>query len=233
MLWSQAQQRTNLLNDPSFEGETWGTVLVSPDNNAFFNVPLGWGGGAYTQDVGIAWLNVYVNAYPHKGDYRVREGDTSLHVSRGGGQFTAWAFQTVLTVPNTPLEGGAYAFIDHANSAGYVRVGIDPSGNTNPYSSTVIWGEVYALQQEWVRPTVTTMATGTRATLFLFASQHSPADPNSVYWDGAFLFGESRQVVMIAPPTTSPNNAPSLIPTKNGCPLRQRDCNKYPIREDK
>jgi hypothetical protein len=195
----------NLLSDPSFEGETWDTVLVSPNADTFLNVPQGWRGGALTTPTGVSWRNVYVNGYPHAGDSLVYDGERSLHLSRGGGQWTAWVSQTVDTVPNTLLEGGAWAYILHARNQGFVRVGIDPMGNNNPFSSTVIWGEPSGIPTYWHKVSVTAQATGRRATLFLFAYQDAPADPNSVYWDAAFLVGEGvRPSIVPLPPTSAP-----------------------------
>ncbi|GEM_PF-5669577 len=210
--YAQFSSVGNLLGAPSFEGEDWQMLMASPQKDTFFNAPIGWSGGALTRPNDVPWRNVYVNGYPHAGDARVHSGSYSIHISRGGGQWTAWLSQTVNTVPDTPIEAGAWAYILHQRNEGYVRIGIDPSGNKNPFSSTVIWGEPSGIPNYWHKLTLSTQATGTRTTIFLFAYQNSPGEPNSVYWDDAFLNGEGALAQVVAPPTSPTQYLPTVQP---------------------
>jgi uncharacterized protein YgiM (DUF1202 family) len=144
----------------------------------------------------------------------VWNGRRSYHVSRGGGQFTAWISQTVATVPNTPLDGGAWAYIEKNDGTSQVRAGIDPTGGTNPFAPTVIWGPTTAVPNDWQRASVRTTATGTAATFFLFMTQTNPGDPNGVYWDDAILNGQGGGSIVPPPPQT-PAPTGQVVTTNN------------------
>ncbi|HEX2908609.1 MAG TPA: SH3 domain-containing protein [Phototrophicaceae bacterium] len=183
-------QATNLLQDPGFEGEGYTRITADPaDPYTTFNVPYSWWGGLVAGGGGAAWINVYPNGFPHTGPIK-RSGNRSYNLGRGGGTFTAWISQQVSVQPNTNVEGGAWVYI-HSNSGGsIVRAGIDPTGGTDANSPTVVWGNASGGLYQWNYVTAATKAGAAGVvTLFLYATQTAPSDPNSVYWDDAFLNG--------------------------------------------
>ncbi len=184
---SVGAQFVNLLVDPSFEGEQYVVAAYDPTDGTAFSVPVGWGGGVVTQSSTEAWMNKIPTGFPHFGNVKWA-GNRSLHVSRGFATFTAWVYQQVSVQPNTDLVGGARAFIENPTN-GAVRVGIDPLGGTNPFEPRVVWSAQAGNRYAWNAMEARTKAGGPVATIFLFATQGVPSDPNGVYWDEAYLIG--------------------------------------------
>jgi uncharacterized protein YraI len=111
-------------------------------------------------------------------------------MARGGGTFTAWLLQQVSVQPNTDIQGGAWAYIQNNFSGAVTRVGIDPTGGTDPNSPNIVWSDWGGGLNQWNLMQVTTRAGATGAvTLFLYATQSQPSDPNGVFWDDAYLVG--------------------------------------------
>lgn len=195
-LWgiSPAQaQAANLLQDPGFEGESYSFVSADPLALAVtYNVPAGWGGAVVQSPRSQPWMNVHPTGFPHTGPFR-RSGNRSFHMARGGGTFTAYLYQRVNVVPGTPLQGGAWAFIDNGSGTSVVRAGIDPTGGIDPFSGSVVWSAWNGNGFNWTPVTVNSTAVSGTVTLFLFATQTFPVDPNGVYWDDAFLYGTAGQ----------------------------------------
>lgn len=204
-------QTSNLLANGSFEGGGYTTAAFAPDSSAFYNVPEGWGGDVLVGG-GAAWQNIMPNGYPHTGNVK-SNGAKSFHISRGYATFTAWIYQRVATVPNTQLDGGAMAYIENPSGTAFVRVGIDPTGGTNPFAPTVQWSGSASSANTWNAVRLSVKATGNTATFFLFASQNAPADPNGVYWDDAFLFGQGGTSIVPAPEVSAPTSERVVVPT--------------------
>lgn len=183
-------QAGNLLNNPGFESTSYTFISADPQALAVtYSAPSGWGGGVVTGG-GQPWQNVHPSGFPHNGPYKL-QGNSSFHMARGGGTFTAYIYQQVSVAPNTPVEGGAWAFIENGSGTAIARVGIDPTGGTNPFSGAVVWSGNGANGFNWNRMSVSATAQGGTVTLFLFATQSFPVDPNGVYWDEAFLYGNA------------------------------------------
>lgn len=178
----------NLLQNGDFESETYTRISEDQGAGVSYNVPIGWGGGVVLGG-GQPWQNVHPTGFPHTGALKY-SGFRSFHMARGGGTFTAFIYQTVNVQPGTTVEGGAWAYIE--GNTGFVRVGIDPNGGSDPNSGAVIWSGWSATHYNWQRPSVQATANGA-VTLFLYATQEQPGDPNGVYWDAAFLNGIAGQ----------------------------------------
>ncbi len=204
-----AQAQTgNLLQNPSFEGDQFTTVAVAPTGDFFFNVPVPWQGGVVTTPGLAPWQNLVPNGYPHFGGF-VWNGLRSYNVGRGGGQFTAWIYQTVGTAPNTPLTGSAYVYIEKNDGASLTRIGIDPTGGTNPFAGTVVWSGYSNTPNAWQGMFVSTTAQGGSATMFLYMTQTAPGDPNQLYWDDAILTGQGAEIV--PPPAVNPPPTTQIV----------------------
>lgn len=200
---SPASAQGNLLANPSFDSEVY--TPISFDEAAptlYMAVPEGWGGAVIQSPRNFPWMNVHPTGLPHIGAIKV-EGFRSYHLARGGGTFTAYIYQQVAVEPGTAVQGGAWVYIE--GTAGVARVGIDPLGGTNPFEARVAWAET-GTRYGWSTPTVSTTAESNVVTLFLFATQVLPSDPNGVYWDAAFLNGVAGNVPVdqaAAPEATS------------------------------
>ncbi len=197
-------QPENLLQDSGFESADYRLVSRDPnDPGTTFNAPSGWWGGVVQPPGPESWRNAHANGFPHTAGTKI-EGGRSFHMSRGGGTFTAYLYQQVNVVPGTDVEGGAWAYAEN-NGGSLIRLGIDPTGGTNPFSASVIWTPYSGTRYQWVQLSTRARAEGGVVTLFLFATQDAPSNPNGVYWDQAFLYGTRGQPVV-----TSSNPAPVI-----------------------
>ncbi|MFW5748419.1 MAG: SH3 domain-containing protein [Chloroflexota bacterium] len=179
-------QQGNLLQNASFDSEVYTPVSFDPAvPSVYLAVPQGWNGAVIQAPRTEPWMNIHPTGLPHIGPIKV-DGYRSYHVARGGGTFTAYIFQQVNVEPGTTVQGGAWVFIE--GNTGVARVGIDPNGGTNPFAPGIVWQETVT-RFGWSTPTVNATASGGTVTLFLFATQGVPANPNGVYWDAAFLNG--------------------------------------------
>jgi uncharacterized protein YraI len=94
-----------------------------------------------------------------------------------------------------------------------VRAGIDPTGGADPFSPNVVWSNWSGSRNSWNQVSLSTTAKGGVATLFLYATQDTPADPNGVYWDNAYLNGTPG--VAPAQPGAAPATRPMVTATAN------------------
>lgn len=183
-----AQEPGNLLSDPSFEYIGDYKVIEAADD-AIFAVPPAWSGWVTLTPRQQDWQNRMPNGFPHTGLFKI-DGARSLSISRGFSTFTTAVFQTVTVPENANLVGSARGFMERGNpvvDGAQFRVGIDPTGGTNPLSPGVVWSPWVTAEDGWQRARVDATAIGTRATLFLYSTQTQPSDPNSMYWDNAVL----------------------------------------------
>ncbi len=198
-------QTTNLLQNPGFDSESFSFISAdSLDPNTTYNAPAGWWGGIVFSPHDAFWMNVHPNGFPHSGGLK-RSGIFSYNMARGGATFTAYLYQQVSAAPNTDVQGGAWAFLENYTD-GRARVGIDPTGGTDPFSGNVVWSSFAGGLFQWNYMSVNAhVSKGGVATLFLYATQNQPSNPNGVYWDEAFLNGIPGQ----SPVNTSTTSAPA------------------------
>jgi len=183
-----AAQSPNLLQNPGFDSEMYTLISQDPlDPATWYNAPQGWWGGIITAPHDASWQNVHPSGYPHSA-FLKRSGIFSFNMARGGGTFTAYIYQHVPVVPDTDVQGGAWAYLENDVTSS-VRVGIDPFGGADPGSPNVVWSGWSGSLRQWNYLNVVTKSKAGTVTLFLYATQAQPANPNGVYWDEAFLFG--------------------------------------------
>ncbi len=189
----KARAQTNLLTDPGFESTAvWKNVTSAADDSASFNVAPAWNGWLTTTG-SETWQNVIPNGYPHskrfEGEPFVRSGNRSQNIGRGGGTFTAAVYQTVAVEEGANVIGSAYVVMDiPAGANSQARVGIDPNGGNSPFDGDIVWSAwgtniIGQMRQLTAQAT----STGTAVTLWLYATQTVPSNPNGVFWDDASL----------------------------------------------
>jgi uncharacterized protein YgiM (DUF1202 family) len=191
--------QTNMLGNSGFDSEVYRGYSVN------YSLPDYWGGGYREKAASDAsWQHLEPFGLPHTAGFRTA-GERSFHMSRGSATFEAWIFQQVNVAPGTTLTGGAKAYIESGPDA-YAWVGIDPFGGTNPSSGTIVWNGLSNSSNRWLDLSVNVTARAGTVTLFLFAEQSSPYDPNGVYWDEAYLIatGGSPQPAQPAPAAPAP-----------------------------
>jgi LysM repeat protein len=206
-------QDPNLLKDGGFESQTYKNVAIG-DGGASFNVPGDWNGW-YTQSPReYDWKNLTPNGAPHTGGFK-KTGDRSLSIGRGSATFTAAVYQQVTVTAGSNLRATASVFIENVSERlSEVRIGIDPSGGTNPLAGGIIWSAPNRTVQSWTSVSVDATATGGAVTVFLFMSQLWPNDPNNVYWDDASLLvggGGGSAAATAGPGTAVPPTSAPLV----------------------
>jgi len=176
------------------------------------------GQGAPTRTAPNGW-SLWVGAgapeaFPHTDPLQVIDGEVSWNVKQGDGAFTAAGYQRVggLT-PGTRLSFSAHAWLYTCNDRQYsciipdypyrrsdpsagasVKVGIDPTGGTDPLSANVVWSGGVAPYDQWATPSVVAEAKGDAVTVFLYMTQAQGLALNNVYWDGAQLVNTDEPV---------------------------------------
>lgn len=190
-LASVTQAQNNLLVDPSFEVEG-DYKRVAEGDGAIFDVPQAWNGWVTTAPRTEPWMNLIPTGFPHFGLFK-RDQNRSLHIARGSATFTTAVYQTVTVPENANVTGSAWGFMERkagnapVTPGGQFRVGIDPNGGANPLSPSIVWSPWVTTADGWYQATTNATAQGTRVTLFLYATQTQPSDPNGIYWDEASL----------------------------------------------
>lgn len=183
-------QTGNLLQNPSFEVPgNFNIILNSTEEGTVFGVPPSWDGWILTTPRTETWMNLVPDGYPHTGLFKF-DGGRSLSISRGFATFTTSVFQRVTVESGANVRGSARGFMERGNTpppGAQFRVGIDPTGGTNPLNPAVVWSPWVSSPNSWVQATVEATASGGAVTLFLYSTQSSPSNPNAIYWDDTVL----------------------------------------------
>lgn len=176
----QAQQ--NLLQNPGFESDYSGRM-----GRGDFNFPAGWDGWWTDAPSTEAWMNVPPTGYPHSGPFR-RSGTNSQSIAKGAGTFTAAAIQRVQDIPaGAVVRGSVWVYIENAEgSNAQVRIGVGSNVGTNVYGD-ISWSGWERRLNGLHQISVEHVATGGEVTIFIYATQTWPNDPNAVYFDDAEL----------------------------------------------
>lgn len=215
-----SQQGENLLQNPSFEGP------YSPWNGVSqIQMPGGWiPWWAEAAEGDPDWKNHRPEWKPAEGQYypnRVHSGERALQWHKSYATFQSGAYQQVSVPENAPLRFSAYGQAwscddwnhcpdatshDPANMA--MRIGIDPTGGTNPWAGSVVWSGWGNPLDAWAYFAVETTAQGGVVTVFLYSNPDWPKQNQDVYYDDASLvvIGEAP------PPPAAPDESQPAAP---------------------
>lgn len=216
------QQGENLLQNPSFEG------TYTPWNGiSQIQVPAGWTpwwGEAAEGDP--EWKNQRPEWKPAEGVYyptRVHSGERAIQWHKSYATFLSGAYQQVNVPANAPLRFSAYGqawscadwnqcqdstSYDPANVG--MRIGIDPTGGTNPWAASVVWSAWGNPLDAWAPFSVEASAQGSVVTVFLYSNPDWPKQNQDVYYDDASLV-----VIGAAPPPAPETTASSTEPSSS------------------
>lgn len=212
-----AQGGENLLQNPGFEGhynsynynELYRGVVLE------FRLADGW--NPWYREQQPSDSNLYFRRPEYRPGSYYYNGTMSQQFFTSFGTHEAGFYQQVdgLT-PGEEYTFSIAAYIWSSNGGDFylsedptdahIRVGIDPTGGVNPWASTIVWGDFQSFFDTWRVLSVSTSATGSTATVFVWSGQSWPAIHNDVAWDEAF-FGLSGSVPVVAP---SPDAAPAV-----------------------
>ena len=68
-----------------------------------------------------------------------------------------------------------------------MRIGIDPTGSTNPYNPAIVWSDYKQPYDSYQQFVVEAQAQGTQVTVFTISSPDEARKHNDIYWDDAEL----------------------------------------------
>lgn len=162
---------------------------------------------------------------------RVHSGNRAAQYFSFHSTHTAGLLQIVEVADNANLRfsiwGQAWSSATDETFSDYptpvdMRIGIDPTGGTNPASQTIVWSDYYQPYDSYQQLTVEAQAAGDTVTIFLYSSPDEARKHNDIYWDDAELVVTSTNVVQseetankVAPPSqTDPD--PTATPDAEG-----------------
>lgn len=241
----QQEIGTNLLANPGFEGigkpvdnsapnyDNWTRDTFNGVQYGEIFTPEGWVTWWEEGDYGRPECKVIPNEHPFNADpTRIYQGYYSGMCFTFFRKQHAGYYQVVRNIPpGTVVAGSFYA---HAWSCSednpplscgdpysfYFKVGIDPNGGTDPFSSNIVWSAPYYNYDKYaiVGPVQATVGEAGAATLFLQAYGKWPNKHNDAYMDGASLTivspGETPTPTPPPPPPTSETPpTPQYTPT--------------------
>jgi hypothetical protein len=119
----------------------------------------------------------------------------------------------------------------------HMRVGIDPNGGSDPWSSAIVWSSDQHPFDAWLPFEVEARASGDRVTVFTWSAPDFPTKHNDIYWDTASL------VVVLTPtatprpistrtatPTATQTPAPTSTPMLTSTPTKTPTAVQTPTR---
>ncbi len=233
-------QGENLITNSSFEGIYDSYVPETPQELA--DCPLGI---CNTAQLPWGWKPWWIKERPTDVNPEFKPAETNapgnrVHSGQRASQyFSFWSthkagLRQTASVPHNSLvefsimgqawmtESDSSLVSDYSGSAN-MRVGIDPTGGTNPYSPSVVWSEYKHPFDSYQPFSVRAQAQGETVTVFTFSAPS--VNPNSpdygfkhtdIYWDDASLIVVGAgSAVPVAPPSSgdgSGSAAPVAVP---------------------
>lgn len=147
-----------------------------------------------------------VTSFPDNDLYGAYGGRQSWNIRRSFVAFTAGGYQQVsgITIGSTihattwaqsytcndqvhSCIGADHKHHSDTTSRAVVRVGIDPSGGTNPNSGQIVWSQNVSAFDVWTNLAVDAINCNATVTIFLYTTQSVGMFLNSVYFDDATL----------------------------------------------
>ncbi len=167
------------------------------------------GQGASDQTAPNGWrlwfTGVPVTAFPHTDIYQIHGGAASWNIRKGDAVFTAGGWQQVAGIRvGSTIRASVFAQSYTCNDRQYscisdgkhhsdptagaiVKVGVDPSGGTDPNSGQIIWSPSVSALDVWTQLSIDVINCNTTVTFFMYTTQSVGMFINSVYFDDASL----------------------------------------------
>ena len=191
----QGSPEWNLLRNANLEGTyvqfaNFRTAVVAPEW-------LPWWKPQGADDP--AWKNRMPTYGPATGYLsRIHSGWNAQHLFTDYGTHVAGVYQRVHGVPPAgklrfSIWGQAWAGTgdDPSRSVGggpmHMRVGIDPSGGSDPFSTGIVWSAEQNPLDGWSLFVVEAWAQANEVTVYTWSAPDSPTKHNEVWWDDAAL----------------------------------------------
>ncbi len=220
------QEPTNLLQNPGFEGDYYpwfglNTVQVAHGWTPWWRSRTDADPPAYYFQPEYKQANGYI--YPN----RVHGGAAAQQWFTFHATHQAGMYQQVFNVtPGTRYRFTIWAQVwsstqDDPNvsidpASPNLQVGIDPTGQWDAWSGSVIWSGSYAFYDSWRQLAVEAVAQNNVITVFMRSNPAFPVKHNDMYWDDAVLIAVGTGGEPSPPTATSvapaPATATSAIP---------------------
>ena len=105
----------------------------------------------------------------------------------------------------------------------HMRIGIDPTGGTDPFSASIVWSEDKNPLDKWEPFAVEATARASRVTVYTWSAPEYPTKHNDAYWDDASLTTVASPPPVADTPRaySTPTRAPRTVtptPTVTGTP---------------
>lgn len=162
--------------------------------------------------------------------YRVHTGFLAQKYFTFAGQHEAGLYQQVNGItPGARLRFSAYmvtwscmpsadqwnscptAPLSNSPALMHTKVGIDPTGGTNPWSPSVVWSPEYNTIDNWTQLSVEAEATGGTVTVFTY----SWADwMDNIFRVNNDVYLDTASLVVVSDPTPQPTDAPTQNPVE-------------------
>lgn len=210
-------QGANLLLNAGFNGPYSAFTPITPDQLSSCpagicqtaQVPISWQPWWKAQKPGDQWFENRmpefkqacpspdpVNPQPCPFMNRVKGGEQAAQYFSHQGSHFAGYLQQVAVPANANLKfsvwGMAWSSDSHEPvsvnpSPVNMRVGIDPTGGTDPYSANIVWSGTQNTYDQYVYFEVQAVAKGSAVTVFTYSNVTQPRNHNDIYWDEAYL----------------------------------------------
>lgn len=156
-------------------------------------------------------------------DYRPADdtywGAPSLWMLSDGVPFTAGIYQEVSVTPGVVYQADAgWAAVSQPDFER--KMGLDPTGGTDPLASTVIWGPSEWGVSRWPDLTVSARATGPTMTVFVWVHHPKTYGNDWLFLDAVGLWPDPNQPIATSTPTFTPTRKP---PTQTPPPTKPTD----------
>ena len=153
-------------------------------------------------------------------------GSCSLGIISDGVGFTAGVYQEVAVIPGvvyqTDIGWAAASCADQPCWDMERKLGLDPTGGTNPQAPSVVWSRVEAGGDKWPDLTVSTRATGPKMTVFVLVNHPTSHGLDRIFFDAVGLWPDSSQPAATVTPKPSPTftpRPPTRVPARKATSL--------------
>jgi hypothetical protein len=144
-------------------------------------------------------------------------GSPSLWLLTDGVPFCAGVYQQVKVTPGVVYQADAgWAAVTQPNFER--KLGLDPTGGTDPHAPSVIWGPSEWGLNSWPDLTVSTRATGPTMTVFVWANHPVTYGNDWIFIDAVGLWPDPNQPAVTVTPTPPPPTATQPRPTRTPVP---------------
>ncbi len=187
-----------------------------PCNTA--QTPVGWIPWWISQrDEDPEWKNRMPEYKPAEPPFvdRIHSGNRAAQYFTFHGTHTAGLLQVVSVPANAQVRfsiwGQAWSSASDATYSDFptavnMRIGIDPTGGTNPYGPSIVWSDYKQPYDAYSQFVVEAQAQGEQVTVFTISSPDEARKHNDIYWDDASLEVIGQAAAPPPPPaaTTAP-----------------------------